>query len=169
MGIRAGYVLIDRAASDRIEADNTQLYVVLQEVNADSERSEEPAADIDKLWDGLHFFLTGRNSESEEAEAQDDPLSAAVLGAQVLDADDHVGLITSARVPQIAAAMRGFALEERLAAADFAAFDAAGLYPHGWDEDPEILRSELRTAFLSLLGLYNAAEANGMSVLVTID
>ena len=55
MGMLGVYMLADEATIERLSNDNN-LFEAVEEYG---EESTTIAYDIDKLWDGLHFLLTG--------------------------------------------------------------------------------------------------------------
>ncbi len=159
----AGYLAIDDETLNRLtDLDEDELTEALEEL---AEQPSGPQADLDKMWDGLHFLLTG---ESASDPIEDDPLSEAVVGVDALSEEDFVGAVPGERVAALATALEQVNIEELLSAADFSAFEAADLYPEIWTDDPAQLRKELRQAFTELRGFYRAAQAGGHNVVVSI-
>ena len=68
--------------------------------------------DIDKMWDVLHFVLTGISAGEP---IEDDPLSEAVVGVASLEAmDGFIAYIQKERVVGILCALEKFDIEQAL-------------------------------------------------------
>lgn len=162
MGLQAAYTLVDEETLDRlVDLDPTDLVDALDAL----EESGAPTTYLDKMWDGLHALLTGV-SASEPREG--DPLSEAVVGVHVFDAEVYVGCTETDELAAIVAALEGVDLAALLAAADLASYDGAGIYPRTWASDPAGLRAELADAFGLLLDVHRRALAAGRHLVVSI-
>ncbi|MCG8153586.1 DUF1877 family protein [Pimelobacter simplex] len=161
MGMQAVYVQVDEETLDRlVELDPDDLPDALDEL----EERGEPTY-LDKAWDGLHFLLTGVSASSPR---EGDPLSEAVVGVHVLDADTYAGCTEADELPAVVAALEAVDVAALLAAADFTAYDAAGIYPRTWTADADGLRAELAEAFALLHAAHRAALAAGRHLVVSI-
>lgn len=162
VGMQAAYTLVDEETLDRLVGlDPAGLGDALDAL----EESGAPTTYLDKLWDGLHFLLTGV-SASEPREG--DPLSEAVVGVHVFDAEVYAGCTEADELAAVVAALEAVDLAGLLAAADLASYDGAGVYPRTWTADPDGLRAELAEAFGMLLEVHRAALAAGQHLVVSI-
>ncbi|MEP9320257.1 YfbM family protein [Pseudomonas sp. LABIM340] len=162
MGIQAVYLSVDAAVLERVaEAPAEGLLDLVEEL----EEAGSPRVGLDKLWDGLHFLLTG---VSASAPIEGNPLSEAVVGVQVYDCEDFIACTRNDELPAIIAALDAVSIEELLAGADFARFRKAKLYPKIWADDPAQLRAELEEAFRELRDFYHVCATQQRHVLVSI-
>ncbi|MBD9516442.1 YfbM family protein [Pseudomonas sp. PDM22] len=162
MGIQAVYLSVDDAALKRLgEAPAEELLDLVEAL----EEADCPQVGLDKLWDGLHFLLTGVSASSP---IEGNPLSEAVVGVQVFDCDDFIACTRSEELPAIVAALDTVSIDEALAAADFARFRKAKLYPKIWTDDPSQLKAELEEAFRELRDFYHVCATEQRHVLVSI-
>ncbi|WP_040164496.1 YfbM family protein [Microbacterium gorillae] len=162
MGMRAVHVAIPEASLDDLnEADD------LGEALADLEESDADTFTLDKIWDGLHFLMTGVSADSP---IDGDPLSEAIVGVHVFDdeSDLFAGATEPDEVAHIVRALQAVDIDALVAAADFSAFADAELYPNIWSGDPTELRHELAEEFCGLRDFYVRAAAGGLAVVVSI-
>jgi len=162
MGIQAAYTLVDEQTLDRlVESAPEHLVDELERL----ELCEGSTVYLDKLWDGLHFLLTGVSASTP---IDGSPLSEAVVGVHVFDSDDFIGCTEQDELAAIIAALDAVDVDALLAAADFTAFSEAGLYPSIWDGDDDSLRRELSAAFTTLCQIHRRAAAEGMHLIISI-
>ena len=162
MGLQAAYTRIDEATLDRLtDLDPDDL---VDEIDG-LEESGAPTTYLDKMWDGLHFALTGVPAS---APVEGDPLSEAVVGVHAFDSEDFVGCTEVGELPRIVAALEAVDIAAVLARQDFAALAEAEVYPPVWSGDPASLRAELAEAFALLLEAHRQAASAGAHLLVTI-
>ena len=96
-----------------------------------TENETAEACDLDKMWDALHFVLTG---DTLSDAADHDPLSEAVCGSDFLARQLHVGGIPAKRVKEIAQALHEVDFAARLAALQMSDFAAqTSILPSGTD------------------------------------
>ena len=140
---------------------------VLDEVEEWNEESEM-LLDIDKMWDVLHFVLTGVSSCDP---IENNPLSEAVVGVRPLEGQDgFIAYTEKERVVEILAALEAFDMEQAMAAFSMDACKKAELYPDIWDYDDEeeLVKEEISDYFQNMKDFYREVlEANG-HVMVTI-
>ena len=125
--------------------------------------------DIDKMWDALHFLLTGK-SACEPIE--NDPISEAIVGQFNIsgeDIEEFVSGTSAQRVKDIAKALQELDFSvyaEKFKMRSFAEHD---IYPNIWsyDEAEEIL-DEMRGCFEDLKQFYLRMAEKGAAVLVSI-
>lgn len=130
---------------------------------------DNPSTALDKMWHGLHFVLTGSPTAAPIAGM---PLSAAVFGSDTYDAGDggYATTIASHHVAEVAAALRAVDRDALAATFEPQQLDEHDIYPAGiWlDAERELLTGELRASLDALTAFYEAAQAQGLGVLVQI-
>ena len=164
MGMRANYQCITDRELEKFTDNGDDFFEFVEELQ---ENEECILCDIDKLWDVLHFVLTGV-SASEPIEGN--LLSEAVVGEHPADCEDFISYTDKRRVKAIA---------EKLNTTDIAALTKNfnmevckkhELYPAIWDyeDEKEEIVEEITDAFYGLKKLYSQAAASDMNVLVSI-
>ena len=164
MGMRANYQCITDRELEKFTDNGDDFFEFVEELQ---ENEECILCDIDKLWDVLHFVLTGV-SASEPIEGN--LLSEAVVGEHPADCEDFISYTDKRRVKAIA---------EKLNTTDIAALTKNfsmevckkhELYPAIWDyeDEKEEIVEEITDAFYGLKNLYSQAAASDMNVLVSI-
>ena len=129
---------------------------------------DELLLDIDKMWDVLHFVLTGVSADHI---IDDNPLSQAVLGVtSIEDLSEYMAYTEHSKIADIVAALEQFDMESALESFDMTACKEAELYPNIWDydEEEEEIKDELLHDFEQMKRFYKQVlDANG-NVLVSI-
>lgn len=129
---------------------------------------EELLLDIDKMWDVLHFVLTGVGTSNP---SRNDPLSVAVLGVTPLEnVAEYIAYTEKTKVAEIYSALENFDMEEAMAHFSMQACKNADLYPDIWDYDDEEeeIKEEICEYFQAMKDFYKKIlELNG-NVMVTI-
>ena len=125
MGMYAGYYRISDAELEQLRQLEERALLEQAEELTEDETAE--ACDLDKMWDALHFVLTG---DTLSDAADHDPLSEAVCGSVFLARQIHVGGIPSNRVKEIAQALHEVDFAARLAALQMSDFAAAETCPN---------------------------------------
>jgi hypothetical protein len=167
MSIIANYMMVDDDIFDSLFVlDNDAL---LEKVNA-LEEAGTTLYCMDKLWDGLHFLLTGTTASTP---VEGDELSEAIVGTGVFNEDDDdADFIASTEAVQLAgiiAAMKEVDIEKLAESVDFNAFRKDDIYPDIWhDKDAASLKQELVREFNSLLAFYEKAKKKNANILVSI-
>lgn len=96
---------------------------------------DELLLDIDKMWDVLHFVLTGVSADHR---IDDNPLSQAVLGVTSIEnLSEYMAYTEYSQIADIVAALEQFDMEQALESFDMKACKEAKLYPNIWDYDDE--------------------------------
>ena len=126
--------------------------------------------DLDKMWDALHFLLTGK---SASVPIENDPISEAIVGQFLIsdeDADEFISGIGSARVKEIAQALRDLDFETYLQKFDMDDFSKNDIYPDIWDyeEETEEIKEDLESCFEHLKAFYGRMAERNSAVLVSI-
>lgn len=124
-------------------------------------------ADIEKMWDGLHFLLTGV-SASEPIE--NDLISEAIVGECAFDGeDDYIAYIYPDRLKKIYNALQEVdidRLKEKFSPEEFAEKE---IYPNIWvKDDKEELFEELLEAFECIKAFYGELVSGNKGVIVSI-
>ena len=100
MGMIANYQQI---ADEKLQElkNSTDLFENIEDLQ---ENEDVILCDIDKMWDALHFLLTGKSAEL----LKNNLISEAIVGEFTLsgeDAEEYVAGINAYRVKEIAAAL----------------------------------------------------------------
>lgn len=162
MGMRAAYTLVDELTLDRLVSLAPEVLVSTLE---DLESAGAPTVYLDKMWDGLHYLLTGTSAVEPQ---DDDPLSESIVGVHVFGGDDFVGCTENDEVPPIIEALDALDRDALLDGADFSAFAAAGISPNIWTDEPAVLRAELADALEALTAVHRRAAAEGRHLVISI-
>lgn len=165
MGMIANYQYLDD--KNLIELKNIDSDDVFDSVESWNE-DEDILLDIDKMWDVMHFVLTGVDSSSP---LDDNPLSEAVVGCNTIgDISEFVAYIEKDRIPQILSALEGFDIENAMENFSMKECKEADLYPNIWDDEDEIddIKEEIIDYFEMMKAFYKNIMQNDGNVLVTI-
>ena len=167
MGLIANYNCISDESLKELKGLGSSKKDLFETVEEWSDE-DELLLDIDKMWDVLHFVLTGVSTDHRIA---DNPLSQAVLGiTAVEELSDYLAYTEHDKLADIVAALEQFDMEEALESFDMAACKEAELYPDIWDYDEgeEEIKDELLHDFEQMKRFYKQVlDANG-NVLVSI-
>ena len=167
MGLIANYNCISDESLKELKGLGSSKKDLFETVEEWSDE-DELLLDIDKMWDVLHFVLTGVSTDHRIA---DNPLSPAVLGiTAVEELSDYLAYTEHDKLADIVAALEQFDMEEALESFDMAACKEAELYPDIWDydEEEEEIKDELLHDFEQMKRFYKQVlDANG-NVLVSI-
>lgn len=167
MGLIANYNCISDESLKELKGLGSSKKDLFETVEEWSDE-DELLLDIDKMWDVLHFVLTGVSTDHRIA---DNPLSQAVLGiTAVEELSDYLAYTEHDKLADIVAALEQFDMEEALESFDMAACKEAELYLDIWDydEEEEEIKDELLHDFEQMKRFYKQVlDANG-NVLVSI-
>ena len=114
---------------------------------------EEKLFDLDKMWDALHFVLTGVSSLEP-----------------VKNVEEYIAYTEKSRIKDIVFALEHFDVEEAMENFSMKECKKADLYPNIWDYEEEVdeIKEELMDCFQKLKDFYKKIlEVNG-NVMVTI-
>lgn len=146
------------------EAESEQ--EIIEQLEAIGEEDTTTVLDIDQLWDGLHFLLTGVTSNNPIV---DNPLSEAVVGISVADTDDFIALIEHKEIEKISKALQSVDISKLINEMDVKSFEKAKIYPNIWkEEEKAMLQEEMLNTFNNLKDFYSQVLDKQQSVLVTI-
>ena len=129
---------------------------------------EDVLLDIDKMWDVLHFVLTGVGTEHR---IDDNPLSQAVLGVtSIEDLSEYMAYTEHSKIVDIVAALEQFDIEQALESFDMKACKEAELYPNIWDydEEEEEIKDEILHDFEQMKVFYKKVLDTKGHAIVTI-
>ena len=123
--------------------------------------------DIDKMWDAMHFVLTGVGKDEA---IENNHLSEAVFGVNsIKNSQEYIAYTQKSKVKDIVFALEYFDIEKALKDLSISRFKKANIYPNIWDyeEDADKIREELRVYFQRLRDFYKKIlEVNGNVVII---
>lgn len=167
MGLIANYKYLSDKNLNELKAlntENTESITDIEENNNDL----EILLDLDKMWDALHFVLTG---ESASEPIKDNYFSEAILGiSHIEEVEDFISYTEKSRIKDIVLALDNFDIEKAIESFSMEKCKKANIYPDIWDyeEESEEIEEELMDCFQNMKDFYRKIlEVNG-NVLVTI-
>ena len=167
MGIIANYQYLSDANLQELKSFYAEEDDIFEEVE-DWNDEAEILLDIDKMWDALHFVLTGVScSEPIENNA----LSEAVVGVFSIDGiEEYISYIEKSRIKDIVLALDNFDIEKALETFSMAECKEAELYPDIWDyeEETDEIKEEIMDYFQNMKDFYKQVLEEDGNVLVTI-
>ena len=168
MGMIACYMEADSDLIEELKSKSEE--DLFEEIEELADEGELEIYDMDKMWDGLHFILTGI---SATAPIENNLLSEAVVGTAMFSDDesaDFISYIYPERLSEILDALNDFDIDN--AVADFSPRVLAqnGIYPTMiWNEkDKDGLKDELVTAFNELKQFFAAMKNRDKGIIVSI-
>ena len=166
MGIIANY----QHLSDRNLKEMKLFYnEAVDDIEDDKDGSDdiEIQLDMDKMWDALHFALTGVGKDDA---IENNHLSEAVFGVNsIKSSGEYIAYTQKSKVKDIVLALEDFDIDKALENLSISRFKEANIYPNIWDyeEDADKIREELRTYFQRLRDFYKKIlEVNGNVVIM---
>ena len=141
-------------------------FMCLDDVEEAQENENLEICDIDKMWDALHFLLTGK-SASEPIE--DNLISEAIVGQFNISEEDFISGTKTDRVKEIAKALQELDFETYIDKFGMSAFRQNDIYPDIWEyEEADKIKDDLRSSFESLKKFYEKMAEQERAVLVSI-
>ena len=142
----------------------------LDDVEELQESEDIEICDIDKMWDALHFLLTGK-SASEPIE--DNLISEAIVGQFNISGEEIEEFISGTktdRVKEIAKALQELNFETYIDKFDMSAFSQNDIYPNiwGYEDEADEIKDDLRNSFENLKKFYEKMAEQERAVLVSI-
>lgn len=142
----------------------------LDDVENLQEKEDAEICDIDKMWDALHFLLTGKSAAEP---LENNLISEAIVGqfpASGEDAGEFITGIRSDRVKEIAEALQTIDFEGYIEQFNMNKFAENEIYPDIWEyeEEADEIKDDLRLSFESLKKFYEKMSKQGSAVLVSI-
>ncbi|MDR2033126.1 MAG: YfbM family protein [Helicobacteraceae bacterium] len=165
MGMIGVYMAVgDKDLKKLIGMQNDELLDELEELE-----EKNDGYNIDKMWDGLHFLLTGVSASSP---IERDKLSEAIVGVTNFSLDEEADFIAytkNGELKEIIDAMQKVDQEALKTNLDLAQFRKNDIYPDIWsDDEKEELFEELLDAFNSILSFYKQTLEKGQNIVVSI-
>ena len=143
-------------------------FMCLDDVEEAQENENLEICDIDKMWDALHFLLTGK-SASEPIE--DNLISEAIVGQFNISGEEiFISGTKTDRVKEIAKALQELNFETYIDKFDMRAFRQNGIYPDIWryEDEADLIKDDLRNSFENLKKFYEKMAEQERAVLVSI-
>ena len=167
MGIIANYQYLSDNNLQELKSFYAEEDDIFEEVE-DWNDEAEILLDIDKMWDALHFVLTGVScSEPIENNA----LSEAVVGVLPIDGiEEYISYIEKSRIKDIVFTLDNFDIEKALKIFSMKECKEAELYPDIWDYEEETaeIKEEIMDYFQNMKDFYKQVLEEDGNVLVTI-
>lgn len=167
MGIIANYQYLSDANLQELKSFYAEEGDIFEEVE-DWNDEAEILLDIDKMWDALHFVLTGVSSIEP---IKNNPLSEAVVGVFSIDGiEEYISYIEKSRIKDIVFALDNFDIEKALKNFSMKECKEAELYPDIWDyeEETDEIKEEIMDYFQDMKDFYKQVLEEDGNVLVTI-
>ena len=167
MGIIANYQYLSDANLQELKSFYAEEDDIFEEVE-DWNDEAEILLDIDKMWDALHFVLTGVSCIEP---IKNNPLSEAVVGVFSIDGiEEYISYIEKSRIKDIVFALDNFDIEKALETFSMEECKEAELYPDIWDyeEETDEIKEEIMDYFQDMKDFYKQVLEEDGNVLVTI-
>ena len=167
MGIIANYQYLSDANLQELKSFYAEEDDIFEEVE-DWNDEAEILLDIDKMWDALHFVLTGVSCIEP---IKNNPLSEAVVGVFPIDGiEEYISYIEKSRIKDIVFALDNFDIEKALKIFSMKKCKEAELYPDIWDyeEETDEIKEEIMDYFQDMKDFYKQVLEEDGNVLVTI-
>ena len=167
MGIIANYQYLSDANLQELKSFYAEEDDIFEEVE-DWNDEAEILLDIDKMWDALHFVLTGVSCIEP---IKNNPLSEAVVGVFSIDGiEEYISYIEKSRIKDIVFALDNFDIEKALKIFSMKECKEAELYPDIWDyeEETDEIKEEIMDYFQNMKDFYKQVSEEDGNVLVTI-
>lgn len=166
MGMIANYQQITDRELEELKS-NEDLFEDTEELQ---ENENLNLCDLDKMWDALHFLLTGKSTDNP---LENDPISESIVGQFNISGEEIEEFISGTRadrVKEIAAALQKIDFETYLEKFNMSDFAKNDIYPDIWKnkEDADELKDELRDSFENLRTFYMRMAEKDCAVLVSI-
>lgn len=167
MGIIANYQYLSDNNLQELKSFYAEEDDIFEEVE-DWNDEAEILLDIDKMWDALHFVLTGVSCSEP---IKNNPLSEAVVGVFSIDGiEEYISYIEKSRIKDIVFALDNFDIEKALKTFSMKECKEAELYPDIWDyeEETDEIKEEIMDYFQDMKDFYKQVLEEDGNVLVTI-
>ena len=167
MGIIANYQYLSNTNLQELKSFYAEEDAIFEEVE-DWNDEAEILLDIDKMWDALHFVLTGVSCIEP---IKNNPLSEAVVGVFPIDGiEEYISYIEKSRIKDIVFALDNFDIEKALETFNMEECKEAELYPNiwGYEEETDEIKEEIMDYFQDMKDFYKQVLEEDGNVLVTI-
>ena len=167
MGIIANYQYLSDTNLQELKSFYAEEDAIFEEVE-DWNDEAEILLDIDKMWDALHFVLTGVSCIEP---IKNNPLSEAIVGVFPIDGiEEYISYIEKSRIKDIVFALDNFDIEKALETFNMKECKEAELYPNiwGYEEETDEIKEEIMDYFQDMKDFYKQVLEEDGNVLVTI-
>ena len=167
MGIIANYQYLSDTNLQELKSFYAEEDAIFEEVE-DWNDEAEILLDIDKMWDALHFVLTGVSCIEP---IKNNPLSEAIVGVFPIDGiEEYISYIEKSRIKDIVFALDNFDIEKALETFNMEECKEAELYPNiwGYEEETDEIKEEIMDYFQDMKDFYKQVLEEDGNVLVTI-
>ena len=142
----------------------------LDDVEDAQENENVEICDIDKMWDALHFLLTGKSASEP---IKDNLISEAIVGQFNISGEEIEEFLSgtkSNRVKEIVKALQELDFETYIDKFDMSVFHQNDIYPNIWkyEEEADEIKDDLRIQFEKLKKFYEKMAEQESAVLVSI-
>ncbi|MDR0852045.1 MAG: YfbM family protein [Clostridiales Family XIII bacterium] len=163
MGMLANYIKIDEPTLAQLtKLSDDDVFEAIEEL----EENGNDVYDMDKLWDGLHFLITGVPANDR---IEGDHLSEAIFGVHYFRTEDFITYIKSDELGAIIESMETIPIDDLLKEMDLKIFRDKDIYPEIWvDKNRPDLQEDLKTEFDGLLEFYKEALNETAHIIVSI-
>ena len=168
MGLIASYRYLSDKSLREMKIFKGGTNKILEE-GGDQNEEAEILLDIDKMWDVLHFVLTGA---SWTEPLRGDPLSEAVSGVTPLEeTEEFVAYTEKNRVAEILSALESFDIKRALEKFSMVECKDADLYPSIWDyeDEAEDIKADIYDCFQRMKNFYRQITVANGNVMVTVS
>lgn len=146
-------------------------FMCLDNAEEAQENGKLEICNIDKMWDALHFLLTGKSAIKGRIE--DNLISEAIVGQFDPfgeEIEEFIAGTKAKRVKEIAKALQELDFETYIDKFDMNAFRQNDIYPDIWEyeEEADEIKDGLRISFESLKRFYEKMAEQERAVLVLI-
>lgn len=171
MNMIANYMIIDDISLFELERLHEDNMLDRIEELADME-DDFPVCDIDKIWNGLYFLLTGRpepndlTSDNFSEYAKD----VFIFGSENFNQKDYISYIKNKTLKEILPEIKKINFKSLYNSFNVDKFKKAEIYPFSiWiEEEKELLFEEMEMAFEEMKILFEKALKLGKNILVSI-
>lgn len=162
MGMNACYMAIEeQQLNNLIDLEGESLVDALEELQENND-----TLDIGKIWDGLHFVLTGTSASTP---IEDHPLSDAIVGIHIMDEDNFIAAIGNNELDIIIEALEKVDIDKLREEFNPGLLNQEEIYPNIWvQEDKKSLFTELEQALQQLTEFYKKTLNSNRHIVVSI-
>ena len=167
MGIVANYRFLSDKDLKELQTSCLGENITFEDTQ-DLNDNTEILLDVDKMWDALHFVLTGVSGSEP---IKNDPLSEAVMGVYSVDvAEEFIAYTEKSRIKDILFALDNFDIDKTIEKFSMSECKKANVYANIWDyeEESDEIKEELTDYFHQLKDFYKKISAAGGNVMVSI-
>lgn len=164
----AQYMAVDNKILNKmLEMDNEK---IIDEIEELSEDEKCDICDIDKMWDGLHFLLTGTSASKA---IENNKLSEAVVGTCIFNMEDEsdvfLAYIKADELPAIINSLESIEIKDMIKKYTMDDFKQAQIYPNIWKkEDEDSIYDELIFCFEGMVDFYKKCSKKNMNIVISI-